>query len=360
MNLRFVSLTILLSPLFTLSASYNFLSANSINDRSYLSNKTVLITGPTSGLGLQVVKDLASLPTQNKPFKVILLARSESKAISTSEILKNVDIKTEIIVGDLSSPNQVFRMAEETKNLVNSIDVLIINAGMFSTATEREVQSDGLEKHFALNYLHQTILITQLLPLLTSPSSSRVCIMGSYTTLEFAKGKLDFSTLHSKEGKSMGGPGSSLPSAHVYSHAKLAQHMWAKHASKVMPKGVTINVACPGNVPGTNLDTWSELRSKIPRFLMPGVNWLLASRTVEVGVQPMMFIMGSSYMTSKTGTFTDWSWKKKSLQYFEPKPIEEYHNGEVAESVADPQQCSRLYDETEALMERFKEVPVAV
>ena len=184
---------------------------------------------------------------------------------------------------------------------------------MFSKGNTREVQEDGLEQHFALNYLHQHILIEGLSDELAKPKASRVCIMGSYTSMQFAKGKLDFDTLHSADGPVNG----MIPSSQVYSHAKLAQHMWAKHAASaadVLPPSVTVNVACPGNVPTTNLDTWTELRKTVPRVLMPAMDWLLASRTVEEGIKPMMFLMGSDYMASKTGTFTDWSWKEKVLQ----------------------------------------------
>ena len=305
-----------------------------------------MLTGSTSGLGLGVVNDLTSLPAAQRPKLVIQLARSRAKADAAASKLLAAGIESNEVIGDLSRPREVFRMVKEVKALSSSIDILVINAGMFSKESTRQVQEDNLEQHFALNYLHQPIVINGLMNELSKPASSRICIMGSYTSIEFAKGQIDFPTLHSPEGDVNG----MIPSALVYSRAKLAQHMWAKHASTLLPKSTTINVACPGNVPSTNLDTWTELRAKMPRFVMPAFNWLLASRTVEVGVQPMMFIMGSSYMESKTGLFTDWSWKKKDLQYFEPKPMEFYHNGAIAASVSDPAQCARLYNETEALI----------
>ena len=220
-----------------------------------------------------MINELCVLPQANRPKKVVLLARSKAKAEAAAAKLSDAGISAPIVLGDLGSPAQTFRMVEEARGALagDGLDVMVVNAGMFSKGNVREVQEDGLEQHFALNYLHQHILIEGLSDELAKPKASRVCIMGSYTSMQFAKGKLDFDTLHSADGPVNG----MIPSSQVYSHAKLAQHMHAKHLASdagVLPPSVTVNVACPGNVPTTNLATWTEFRKKIPGPLMPAMN----------------------------------------------------------------------------------------
>ena len=93
-----------------------------------------LITGASSGIGLECAKYLAS-----KKIEVILVARDREKL---ETIQKTLPTKTTIIVMDLSNEQKVKELCALLKN--ESIDILINNAGFgsFGNFTETELNRD--------------------------------------------------------------------------------------------------------------------------------------------------------------------------------------------------------------------------
>lgn len=93
-----------------------------------------LITGASSGIGLECAKYLAS-----KKIEVILVARNKEKL---EAIQKTLPTKTTIIVMDLSNEQKVKELCALLKN--ESIDILINNAGFgsFGTFTSTELNND--------------------------------------------------------------------------------------------------------------------------------------------------------------------------------------------------------------------------
>ena len=70
----------------------------------------------------------------------------------------------ESLVADLSSQDQVRRLAEEVRERCDRLDVLVNNAGgMF---LDRRESVDGIELTLVLNHLSYFVLTNQLLPLL--------------------------------------------------------------------------------------------------------------------------------------------------------------------------------------------------
>lgn len=93
-----------------------------------------LITGASSGIGLECARYLAS-----KKIEVILVARNKEKL---EEVQKTLPTKTTIIVMDLSNEQKVKELCAVIKN--ESIDILINNAGFgsFGNFTTTELNND--------------------------------------------------------------------------------------------------------------------------------------------------------------------------------------------------------------------------
>ena len=93
-----------------------------------------LITGASSGIGLECARYLAS-----KKVEVILVARNKERL---EEIQKTLPTKTTIIVMDLSNEQKVKELCALLKN--ESIDILINNAGFgsFGNFTTTELNND--------------------------------------------------------------------------------------------------------------------------------------------------------------------------------------------------------------------------
>lgn len=88
-------------------------------------NKTVLITGASSGIGLNFSHKFAG-----SGHDVILVARSEEKLRTQSkEIESKYGVKSYVIPSDLSKPGASEALYEEVKAKGIQVDILINNAG---------------------------------------------------------------------------------------------------------------------------------------------------------------------------------------------------------------------------------------
>lgn len=86
---------------------------------------TALITGASSGIGLELARIHAS-----KGGNLVLVARSEQKLEDLKKELETkYQIKVAVIISDLSKPNAAEAVFEQTEALDLTVDTLINNAG---------------------------------------------------------------------------------------------------------------------------------------------------------------------------------------------------------------------------------------
>src|SRR3990167_10944888 len=100
-----------------------------------LKNKMVLITGGTSGLGLEVTKQLLK-----KGASVRVLGKSEKNLSKLKKTLKSSKLKT--ILCDISN-HQVIHDALKD---IGKVDVLINNAGVFMENPLEESTAEGISQ----------------------------------------------------------------------------------------------------------------------------------------------------------------------------------------------------------------------
>jgi len=110
-------------------------------------NKTVLVTGASSGIGKTFAQTLAA-----KGANVILVARSGDKLRKLASEIKNQSkVKAEVVVADLSDPKAPFKVYASVTKKGYQVDVLINNAG-FGTHGQFHTRSTDLEdKEVMLN-----------------------------------------------------------------------------------------------------------------------------------------------------------------------------------------------------------------
>jgi NAD(P)-dependent dehydrogenase (short-subunit alcohol dehydrogenase family) len=123
--------------------------------------RTVVVTGATSGLGLQTAKILAAFGGH-----VVLAVRNPEKGEAVSRDLPGTTEVRRLDVSDLAS---VRSFAEATQR----VDVLVNNAGIMAVPLART--EDGFESQLATNHLGHFALTNLLLPKLTD----RVVVVGS-------------------------------------------------------------------------------------------------------------------------------------------------------------------------------------
>lgn len=120
-----------------------------------LAGKRCLVTGASSGLGMEVARGLAE-----READVHLLCRNREKAEDTRETLRRITGSSRIDVGlvDLSDFASIHDYAKDSRG--PPIDVLVHNAGVLPA--ERQTTADGLELTVATN-LVGPFLLTRLL-----------------------------------------------------------------------------------------------------------------------------------------------------------------------------------------------------
>ena len=123
--------------------------------------RTFVVTGATSGIGLQTARILAAFGAH-----VVLAVRNPAKGETVARQLRGSTEVRRLDVSDLAS---VRSFAAET----GPVDVLVNNAGIMAVPFARS--ADGFESQLATNHLGHFALTNLLLPRLTD----RVVVVGS-------------------------------------------------------------------------------------------------------------------------------------------------------------------------------------
>ena len=92
-----------------------------------LKGKNALVTGSSRGIGQQVVQGLAKLGCN-----IIVHGRTKESCTKTLELIKELNVKTYCVYGELSSESQVNLLIKQVKELNIPIDILYNNAAVMS------------------------------------------------------------------------------------------------------------------------------------------------------------------------------------------------------------------------------------
>ncbi len=119
-----------------------------------VADKTILITGASSGIGREVAIVLSKLGA-----KTILLGRNEERLQKTKKEMFNANDHLAYSV-DLLNSEKIKKVLSELKIKVNKIDGLISCAGISSTLPLRSISEEKLTDHFNIN-VNAGIMLTK-------------------------------------------------------------------------------------------------------------------------------------------------------------------------------------------------------
>ncbi len=144
-----------------------------------MKEKNCIITGGTSGLGLALVKKFI-----DNNFFIHIIAKDNKKIRKLTDYFYERNIKSfKFYQADLAEKSELNKVILQIKNL-ERIDVLINNAG--ALFLKREVNSKGIEKTFAINYLSHFYLTISLIDVIKKTKNSRLVNISSMAH-KFAK-----------------------------------------------------------------------------------------------------------------------------------------------------------------------------
>ena len=172
---------------------------NVINNHTQdMTNKTVAITGTTSGTGYVLAREVAK-----KGATVLLLNRESERSRQSLQNLKQEvpDGKFDSIACDLQNFESVKNAANIIKNKYDMIDALVNNAGVM--AMKDQATMDGYDIQMQTNVLSHFLLTKELYPLIRNSEQGRIV---NHTSMARLGGPLE-AEYFEKKGGDLGGDG---------------------------------------------------------------------------------------------------------------------------------------------------------
>jgi NAD(P)-dependent dehydrogenase (short-subunit alcohol dehydrogenase family) len=247
-----------------------------------LDGKTALITGATSGIGLEASVQLAA-----RGVRVVMVGRDPTKGARMLEEVKrrSGSINVALLLCDFSVQADIRRLAETYQAQEPRLDILVNNAG--SVSDRRRVTVDGLEQTFAVNHLGYFLLTQLLVELLKKSAPARVVNVAS---IGHKRGDLDFDNLQYERG--------GYSTLKAYGRSKLANVLFtAELARRLAGKGVTVNCLHPGAVA-------TAIWSRAPWYARPIL--AVAKKlmvTPEEGGARVVHLAASDEVAGRTGEY---------------------------------------------------------
>lgn len=194
--------------------------------------KVCVVTGPTSGVGKEVARELAA-----RGATVVLAARDREKAEATrDELLRTTkNDALHVVELDLARMASVRAASQEISDRFPALHLLVNNAGLHTA--RRRLTEDGHELTFQTNHLGHFLLTHLLLDRLKAGAPSRVVNVASEAH-RFARG-IDFDDItHSRWSGLL-----------AYNESKLANILFTRAlARRLEGTGVSVFAAHPGSV----------------------------------------------------------------------------------------------------------------
>jgi NAD(P)-dependent dehydrogenase (short-subunit alcohol dehydrogenase family) len=247
-----------------------------------VTQKTIVITGASDGIGLEAASQLAA-----QGHHVAMVGRTPAKLQAAVARVRreSPDAPVDSFLCDNTSLADVRGLAHELLAAYPRIDVLVNNAG--TVFDKRTVTPDGIEATFQVNHLAGFLLTELLLDRIVAGAPARIVTTSS---IGHYSGTMDFDDLGFEHGYQI---------MRAYGRSKLANVLHTRHlARRLEGTGVTANCLHPGAV-ATNI--WSGA----PWFARPFL--AIAKRVMMIspatGGERIVHLVTSPDVEGRTGGY---------------------------------------------------------
>jgi len=185
-----------------------------------LKGSVAVVTGASSGLGVQMAKALA-----RQGADLVILARRKEKLEQVAEEIRELGVKCLPIVCDVNDIEAIKRAAEITEKEFGKVDILINNAGSGGVAPAEET-SDEMWYHTINLDLNGVFMVAR--------EFGKIMIKNKYGRI------INIASMYGMVGN-MAHPSSAYHAAKggVVNMTRALAAEWAKY-------GITVNCICPG------------------------------------------------------------------------------------------------------------------
>jgi short-subunit dehydrogenase len=182
-------------------------------------NGTVLITGASGGIGLELAKVFAA-----HGFDLVAVARREAELEALAEELrKEHGVRVVVLPMDLLVPDAARTLVQALEEAGLVVDVLVNNAGLMDMGGFVDIDVDQHERLLQLNILVLTSLTRRLLPAMIARGQGRILNLASTSSFQ------------------------PVPSMALYAASKAFVLSLSESLSEELKgTGVTVTALCPG------------------------------------------------------------------------------------------------------------------
>jgi retinol dehydrogenase-13 len=247
-------------------------------------NRLVIITGATSGIGYVTAQKYASHGAD-----ILCINRDEEKSKELCKTLKSqYNVECNYIIADFTKLADIHAVAKQLAEFKRNIDVLIHNAGVY--ITKKTFTTDNLEMVFQTNYLSAFILNYYIKEKFIQQKNGRILFVNSEAH-RFAVWGLHLDDLswdkHRYSGlKSYG----AAKTAQLLSMIKLKEHFAGT--------GVTVNAMHPGNVKTNSGQNNGRLYKLFKRIVVDST-----AKPLDISAEALYFLGVSSELDNTSGKF---------------------------------------------------------
>ena len=181
-------------------------------------DKTILVTGGTSGLGKAITEGFAA-----EGGRVFFLGRNKKAGTAVEEALRKEGYDATYIVCDISKADEISDAVKITEKKTGHIDVLVNNAGVSSRGSVVSTDLEDWQRTFDVNLQAPFLFMRAAIPAMKESGG------GSIINIASVAGKV------------------TIPGGAAYCATKAALiHLSKQVANDFGSDGVRCNVVCPG------------------------------------------------------------------------------------------------------------------
>ena len=254
-----------------------------------LKDKICVITGATSGIGVETAIELAGMGAN-----LVLPCRDMQKGENLKHKILNqtANDKIDLVKCDLASFDSISQFCKYFKDNYSQLHVLINNAGVWDKKFSQT--ADNIETTFAVNHLAPFLMTNLLLDIIKNSAPARIVNVSS----DFhRKGTMKFDDLEGRK---------KFNNFQAYGQSKLANILFTKHLAEILKDNdITVNCLMPGVVKTNLFDTVNPFIKFFVKFI-----WI----SPQKGAETTVYLASSPDVENVTG------------EYFEKKKIRQSTN----------------------------------
>ena len=149
-----------------------------------IENKTIIVTGASQGLGKELSIKLAGLGA-----KVALVSRNEQLLTDVKNEINNKGGEAEVFACDITVLDQVKNTVSKVLEKFGGIDILVNDAGIWTTDEFEETRPELIERAFKVNTIGHIYFTKSVLPVMKKVNKGHIFNVISRAGLDLEENK---------------------------------------------------------------------------------------------------------------------------------------------------------------------------